>query len=258
MQPARKNGFGCRLLSIYLPALWLLLLFLPSCRHTGYSVTVKNIEEKSNGPIYTISAAMPQIAQLPDTGIQQAINQTIAYYVQSQVQQFKEDINQTQLYNNTRSATNNSPAGELKIETTTGLQNNNMISVKVSTLYHNTGAAYPEYLERCFTFDTRNGEMLTLDRLFVPGAPYLKTIADYVQPILIEQQNSSGYPADTAQIKKATEPIPANYNTFLLHPDRISFFFPYYKVSAQHQPDVWADVPYSVVKPYLLKQYRRW
>ncbi|OWY26199.1 DUF3298 domain-containing protein [Sphingobacteriales bacterium UPWRP_1] len=256
MHPEKRNGFGCRLLPNFLPVIWLLLLFLPACRHAGYSVTVKNIEEKSNGPIYSISAAMPQIAQLPDSGIQQSINQTIAYYVQSQVQQFKEDIAQTQLYNNAPREATNKPAGELTIETTTGLQNKNMVSVKVSTLYHNTGAAYPEYLERCFTFDTRNGEMLTLDRLFVPGTPYLKMLADYVQPLIIEQQNSSGYPADTAQIKKATEPIPANYNTWLLHPDRISFFFPYYKISAQHQPDVWAEVPYHVVKPYLLKQYR--
>lgn len=236
--------------------LFLFLLGITACRHAGYTVTVKNIEEKSEGPAYSVSAAMPQLAQMPDSGVQNSINETIAYYVQSQVQQFKEDITQSQMGKNTRGSVSGISAGELKIETITGLQSNSMVSVRVSTLYHNVEAAYPEYLERCFTFDTRNGEMLTLDRLFVPGSKYLEAISQYVYPQIVEQQQQTGFEADTTLLKKNTAPLAANYNTFLLHPDRISFFFPYYKVSSRHQPDVWADVPYSVVKPFLLKQYR--
>lgn len=236
----------------------LFLIPVNACRHAGYTITVNKIEEKSDTPPYTISAALPQLSKLSDSSAQNKINALLAYYIQSQVTQFKEDIKVSERSSggNTWGSRTEKPAGELSIETTTGLNQQKLVSVKVATLYNNTEAAYPQYMERCFTFDTNNGELLTLDRLFTPESNYLQAISAYVAPRLVSQQQAEGYEVNTELIQKATAPLSSNFTTFLLYPDRISFFFPYYSISSQHQPDVWMDVPTSVLEKYMLKEYR--
>ena len=224
------------------------------CNRAGYTIQTDILSEENTQPIYKIAASLPQLRKLADTTAQEKINEVIAYYIESQIAQFREDISVSQRY--TENPETNKTAGELKIETKVGLKSKNIVSMRVATFYHNVEAAYPEYIERCFTFDTRNGELLTLDRIFHPESGYLNMLSTYIAPRIATKQTDGGFPVDTILLKEATLPKPNNFTTFLLLPDRISFFFPYYLITAQKQPDVWVDVPYSEIEPLLLKQYQ--
>jgi hypothetical protein len=231
-----------------------MVLLQTGCNRAGYTIQTDQINEENTQPIYKIAASLPQLRKHSDTTVQEKINEVIAYYIESQIVQFREDISVSQRY--TENPKTNKTAGELEIETKVGLISKNIVSMRVATYYHNAEAAYPQYIERCFTFNTRNGDLLTLDRIFHPESGYLNILSEYIAPRIAAKQTDGGFPVDTLLLKEATLPKPNNFTTFLLSPDRISFFFPYYLITAQKQPDVWVDVPYSEIEPLLLKQYR--
>jgi len=241
-------GFSACLLVLHF------LLFLNSCNFAGYTIQTVSLNEDHVNPIYKIEASLPKLTGHNDSFVQQKINEAVAYYIQSQILQFKEDIKISQ--SNPERKDKTGKAGELNIETLIGLKQKNLVSIKVTTFYRNSEAAYPEYLEHGFTFDARNGELLTLDRIFHSESDYLNKLSEYIKPRIAEQKKASGFPVDSLMLAEATLPNSKNFNNFLIYQDRIIFFFPYYLISTQKQQDVWIDIPYKEIKPLILKQYR--
>lgn len=252
-----KNTLAISPTALFFATCLLLIVLLESasCQKVGYTITTNTISENNKAPIYHIAAALPKIQKkTADSTAANRINEVIDYYIKSQIEQFKTDITLSR-----QLAPNDQPntlAGELEIKTNIGLQHERLFSVNISTLYHNTAAAYPQYIEQFYTFDAQSGEALTLNRLFQTEPNYLAVIAAFVEPIIKDKQQANQITPDTLLIKEATAPLLQNYSNFLLFPNHISFYFPYYKINPQRQPDVWVNVPYSVVRPYLLKKYR--
>jgi Protein of unknown function (DUF3298) len=89
----------------------------------------------------------------------------------------------------------------------------------VAKIYQNLGAAHPSTWYKSFNYNLANHTPITFDALFRPGTQPLQAILPIVQKTLSDRYGSAvSIPADTGL-------DPANYQSFAITNDAITFFF---------------------------------
>jgi len=100
------------------------------------------------------------------------------------------------------------------------------------TIYSDTHGAHPNTYFKTFTFDTQNGQQLSLADLFVSGYPYLSHISGRGRadlPGIINKQSNGGG-SDTDEINLGTAPTEANFSNFYISGGNLVLVFAPYQV----------------------------
>lgn len=117
----------------------------------------------------------PQIIQLPDTGVQQRINQTVFQSVQTLIH----DQHQQQ---NADSFTEMIGTYEIKTN------ERNVLSLTLSNYAYAYHHAHGLTLLKSLTFDVQTGKSYKLKELFKPGSDYVKVLSDIVKKQIKDRQ----------------------------------------------------------------------
>lgn len=120
----------------------------------------------------------PQIIQLPDTGVQQRINQTVFQSVQTLIH----DQHQQQ---NADSFTEMIGTYEIKTN------ERNVLSLTLSNYAYAYHHAHGLTLLKSLTFDVQTGKSYKLKELFKPGSDYVKVLSDIVKKQIKDRQIQS-------------------------------------------------------------------
>jgi len=114
-------------------------------------------------------------------------------------------------------------------------------SVLFTTSFY-TGGAHPNSGHTAFTFDVATGTQLQLADLFVGGSVPWDMISTLVQDDLNTRLTEM---TDAATIEAGTGMNPDNYQSWVLTPDSIIFFFDPYQVAAYAAGPQQSEIPLS-------------
>ncbi|HVW71677.1 MAG TPA: RsiV family protein [Candidatus Paceibacterota bacterium] len=128
----------------------------------------------------------------------------------------------------------------------------------VYTIFSDTLGAHPNTTYKTFTFDTTNGQNLSLAMLFNPGTNYLKWFSDYSRaqlPAMIaarEQVDVSQ--VDQSMLNAGTTADAANFADFYLDGSNVVILFPPYAIGPYVLGSTQLVIPASQI-PGLKSQY---
>jgi hypothetical protein len=127
------------------------------------------------------------------------------------------------------------------------LAKDDLISIAFTISSYSAGAAHPNSYTEVVNFDLKNGKLLRLADLFVPGSKYLQAISAYCIQELKKQANEQGM-SDDDWIKKGAGPNPANYKNWTITKKGLEITFDPYQVAAYAAGPQQVTVPYSTLK----------
>jgi hypothetical protein len=110
-----------------------------------------------------------------------------------------------------------------------------------------TGGAHGIAAFKTFIFDLAENRLLTLDDLFLPDVDPLATVAPLVHDLALAQLDEMGGMSDADWIATGTEPLPENYQSYVLTDDSLVFFFPPYQLAAYAAGTQTISVPLSEI-----------
>ena len=184
---------------------------------------------------------------------QQNINDYIQSEIDNVIKDFKSDVTDSHKADPDFFTREQS---ELQGNFTEGLLNDHIVSFKTIITYQNAGAAYPTYQRQGYNFDAKTGQRLQIDDV-LEGQNYLPYLSAYSDTALQRIKTEAGFEVDKEKIKEAIIPKKEQFNNFVIEEDRIDFYFYYYPISNQREPDIWLPIPKEQLKPYL-KANRLW
>lgn len=102
-------------------------------------------------------------------------------------------------------------------------------------VYQDTGGAHPNAFYLTYVFDL-DGNLITLESLFKPGARYLDRLSAVVQPKVAAELrtrfNAELSPDMLETVRMGTAPTPETLQFFVLHDGNLILFFPPYQVAS--------------------------
>lgn len=106
----------------------------------------------------------------------------------------------------------------------------------IFTLFEDTFGAHPNTYYRSFTFDSKTGEGLGLDDLFVSGTDYLTLLSKISReklPMQLAKASSAPVSSiDMDYLKRGTTPDADNFQTWYIQGTNLVLKFPPYQVAA--------------------------
>lgn len=129
----------------------------------------------------------------------------------------------------------------------------------VFLMYEDTLGAHPNAYYRTFTFDTRTGEAVHIDDLFVDDE-YLEVLSQKSRAILVPQI-AAAYEIPVAEFDRTmldagTTPFVDNFGNFYLQGDALVIVFPPYQIGPWALGAQEARIPKSELSAVLKAEYR--
>jgi hypothetical protein len=130
------------------------------------------------------------------------------------------------------------------------LAKDDLISVEFTVSSYSAGAAHPNSYTEVVNFDLRNGKLLKLADLFLPGSKYLQTIATTCIQALTKQAHDEGPDGmlDEAWIQRGAAAELTNYDNWTITRKGVGITFDPYQVAAYAAGPQHVSAPYSALK----------
>lgn len=194
-------------------------------------LTTEEISETNSSPLYTLHTETPVMQGSDDPRVTN-FNEAVAALVQEEVTAFKEAAPE---------ALDTPEGSSFDLGFTVISPLGDLVSLQFGITGYSAGAAHPYHYTRTFNYQLSTGQELTLDQLFLPGADYLKVIADYCRAEL-QQRLGDAFFAEGA------DPKPENYHNWNLSSQGLIITFDEYQVAPYAAGPQTIAIPYTVLE----------
>ena len=139
---------------------------------------------------------------------------------------------------------------DINIGYTVALAKDDLIGIEFTVSSYSAGAAHPNSYTEVVNFDFKNGKLLKLADLFLPGSKYLQTLSTYCVQDLKKQAKAQGADAmlDDDWIQKGAGPDLSNYDNWTITKKALGVTFDPYQVGPYAAGPQHVLVPYSALK----------
>ena len=215
-------------------------------------VVAKQIREKNKKLKYEVDAAYPQLTGSVDPNFGK-FNQTVRSLIARKVSDFKQEMTpdpDDEVAPDENPAIDESMGSDITIGYTVALAKDDLIGIEFTVSSYSAGAAHPNSYTEVVNFDLKNGKLLKLVDLFLPGAKYLQTISTYCIQELKKQAKAQGADAmlDDDWIKRGAGAELTNYDNWTITKKGLGITFDPYQVAAYAAGPQNVLVPYSALK----------
>lgn len=218
----------------------------------GVEIVGRQIKENNKKLKYEIDAEYPQLTGSADPNFEK-FNQTARSLVLRKVAEFKKE-RALPASEPTPDVANvpadDSVGSDITIGYSVALAKDDLISVEIAISSYSAGAAHPNSFSEVLNFDLKNGKVLKLADLFLPGSKYLQTLATHCIQTLEKQAKDEGTNGmlDDPWIERGAAPDLKNYNSWTISKKGLDITFDSYQVAPYAAGPQQVSVPYSALK----------
>jgi len=218
----------------------------------GAEIVAKQIREKNKKLKYEVSAAYPQLIGVTDPNYDR-FNQTVRNLISRKVSDFRKEMTpsaEDELAPDENPVIDESIGSDITVNYELALAKDDLIAIQFTVSSYSAGAAHPNSYTEVVNFDLRNGKLLKLADLFLPGSKYLETLSNFCIQELKKQAKAQGnYAAmDDDWIKRGAGAELTNYDNWTITKKGLGITFDPYQVAAYAAGPQNVLVPYSAVK----------
>ena len=218
----------------------------------GAEIVAKQIREKNKKLKYEVSAAYPQLTGVTDPNYDK-FNQTVRNLITRKVSDFKKEMMpsaEDELAPDENPVIDESMGSDITVNYVLALAKDDLIAIQFTVSSYSAGAAHPNSYTEVVNFDLKNGKLLKLADLFLPGSKYLETLSNFCIQELKKQTKAQGdYSAmDDDWIKRGAGAELTNYDNWTITKKGLGITFDPYQVAAYAAGPQNVLVPYSAVK----------
>jgi hypothetical protein len=218
----------------------------------GAEIVAKQIREKNKKLKYEVSAAYPQLIGVTDPNYDK-FNQTVRNLISRKVSDFKKEMTpsaEDELAPDENPVIDDSLGSDITVNYELALAKDDLIAIQFTVSSYSAGAAHPNSYTEVVNFDLKNGKLLKLADLFLPGSKYLETLSNFCIQELKKQAKAQGdYAAmDDDWIKRGAGAELTNYDNWTITKKGLGITFDPYQVAAYAAGPQNVLVPYSAVK----------
>jgi hypothetical protein len=218
----------------------------------GAEIVAKQIREKNKKLKYEVSAAYPQLTGVTDPTYDK-FNQTVRNLISRKVSDFKKEMTpsaEDELAPDENPVIDESLGSDINVNYELALAKDDLIAIQFTVSSYSAGAAHPNSYTEVVNFDLKNGKLLKLSDLFLPGSKYLETLSNFCIQELKKQAKAQGdYAAmDDDWIKRGAGAELTNYDNWTITKKGLGITFDPYQVAAYAAGPQNVLVPYSAVK----------
>ena len=218
----------------------------------GAEIVAKQIREKNKKLKYEVSAAYPQLIGVTDPNYDR-FNQTVRNLISRKVGDFKKEMTpsaEDELAPDENPVIDDSLGSDITVNYELALAKDDLIAIQFTVSSYSAGAAHPNSYTEVVNFDLKNGKLLKLADLFLPGSKYLETLSNFCIQELKKQAKAQGdYAAmDDDWIKRGAGAELTNYDNWTITKKGMGITFDPYQVAAYAAGPQNVLVPYSAVK----------
>ena len=148
-----------------------------------------------------------------------------------------------------------SVGSDINIGYAIALAKDDLISIEFTVSTYAAGTPHPNSHTEVVNFDLKNGRLLKLADLFLPGSKYVQTIATYCLQALTKQAQAEGPNGmlDEAWIQRGAAAELTNYDNWTITEKGLGVTFDPYQVAAYAAGAQHVSAPYSalqgIIKP---------
>jgi hypothetical protein len=218
----------------------------------GVEIVARQIKETNKKLKYEIAVEYPQLTGSVDPNFEK-FNQTVRSVITKKVADFKKEMTPSAdepAPDETNETAAESPGSDINISYTVVLAKDDLISIEFTVSSYSAGAAHPNSYTEVVNFDLKNGKLLKLADLFLPGSKYVQTLATYCIQGLKKQAKEQGADAmlDDDWIQKGAAPELTNYDNWTITKKGLGITFDPYQVGPYAAGPQQVLVPYSALK----------
>lgn len=218
----------------------------------GAEIVAKQIREKNKKLKYEVSAAYPQLIGVTDPNYDK-FNQTVRNLISRKVSDFKKEMTpsaEDELAPDENPVIDESMGSDITVNYELALAKDDLIAIQFTVSSYSAGAAHPNSYTEVVNFDLKNGKLLKLSDLFLPGSKYLETLSSFCIQELKKQAKAQGdYAAmDDDWIKRGAGAELTNYDNWTITKKGLGIIFDPYQVAAYAAGPQNVLVPYSALK----------
>jgi len=218
----------------------------------GVEIVAKQIREKNKKLKYEVSAAYPQLTGATDPNYEK-FNQTVRNLISRKVSDFKKEMTpsaEDELAPDDNPVIDESLGSDINVNYELALARDDLIAIQFTVSSYSAGAAHPNSYTEVVNFDLKNGTLLKLADLFLPGAKYLQTLSNLCIQELTKQAKAQGdYAAmDEDWIKRGAGAELTNYDNWTITRKGLGITFDPYQVAAYAAGPQKVLVSYSALK----------
>ena len=218
----------------------------------GAEIVAKQIREKNKKLKYEVSAAYPQLIGVTDPNYDR-FNQTVRNLISRKVGDFKKEMTpsaEDELAPDENPVIDDSLGSDITVTYELALAKDDLIAIQFTVSSYSAGAAHPNSYTEVVNFDLKNGKLLKLADLFLPGSKYLETLSNFcIQELKTQAKAQGDYAAmDDDWIKRGAGAELTNYDNWTITKKGLGITFDPYQVAAYAAGPQNVLVPYSAVK----------
>jgi hypothetical protein len=218
----------------------------------GVEIVARQIKEKNKKLKYEIAVEYPQLTGSVDPNFEK-FNQTVRSLIAKKVADFKKEMTPSAdepAPDEANETAAESLGSDINISYTVVLAKDDLISIEFTVSSYSAGAAHPNSYTEVVNFDLKNGKLLKLADLFLPGSKYVQTLATYCIQALKKQAKEQGVDAmlDDDWIQKGAAPELTNYDNWTISKKGLGITFDPYQVGPYAAGPQSVLVPYSALK----------
>ena len=219
----------------------------------GEEIVARQIREKNKKLKYEIDVEYPQVTGSVNPNFEK-FNQTVRSLMNRKVADFKKEMTPESGGEPAPEPGSETPSESLGSDITSGytivLAKDDLISIEFTVSSYSAGAAHPNSYTEVINFDLKNGKLLKLADLFLPGAKYLQAVSTYCIQALKKQAKAEGADAmlDEDWIQKGAAPDLTNYDNWTIAKKGLAITFDPYQVGPYAAGPQHVLVPYAALK----------
>lgn len=214
----------------------------------GGDIAAKSIRENNKKLKYEIDVEYPQLSGLLTSGIEK-FNQEASQLAQREVADFRKNMTEVSTREET-AGDSELPDSSLGIGYTVILATDDLISIQFDVGTYFRGAAHPNSNSLVLNFDIRNGKVLKLADLFIPGAKYLQALSAFAIKDLKRQSKEKGPDGmlEDDTIESGAAPTSKNFESWTITKKGLGINFDSYQVAPYAAGPQYVLVPYSALR----------
>jgi len=218
----------------------------------GVEIVARQIKEKNQKLKYEIAVEYPQLIGSVDPNFEK-FNQTVRSLIAKKVADFKKEMTPSPdepAPDEANETAAESLGSDINISYAVVLAKDDLVSIEFTVSSYSAGAAHPNSYTDVVNFDLKNGKLLKLADLFLPGSKYVQTLATYCIQALKKQAKDQGADAmlDDDWIQKGAAPELTNYDNWTITKKGMGITFDPYQVGPYAAGPQHVLVPYSALK----------